>query len=86
MMESGWNGSNEVMYLGPSFWLLADFLGSSPRANFWESNAQDGFFIHSLAFQLGWLDQLGVSQSSLSLLLFMEHLHVGILGFLTAWK
>lgn len=79
---SGGSGSNEVLYLRLSFWLFNDFLGSSLRAIFWDYNTQDGLLPTSLVFQLGWLDQVGAGQSSLSLALYMAsscwylgHLH-----------
>lgn len=71
-MGRGWNGSNSIMYLGPSFWLLADFLGCFSTCHFFGTEMHKmAFFTRISTFQLGWLDQLGADQSPLSLALYL---------------
>lgn len=38
--------STEVLYLVPSFWLLAEFLGASLHANVEDRNEIDGIFTY----------------------------------------
>ena len=69
MMGRGENGSNEVMDLGSSLWLVSLVL--LHMSSFGIMMHKMAFLSTCLAFQLGWLCQLGIGKQSLSLALYM---------------
>lgn len=69
MMGRGENGSNEVMDLGSSLWLISLVL--LHVSSFGIMMHKMAFLSTCLAFQLVWLRQLGTGEPSLSLALYV---------------